>query len=394
MAVIEQGARVKPRIRRMRPSDFMEVPYKPIPDAAKKTFKRIPLEIPRFGRKLPVPERLPSRLPRLPALPISPLRFLDIAEELDRQWEWYRSPHKRIDTGPGWIPMCQAGPAGWPYICGPYSGGYNGAFEGCLDMQAFGHAEPGWNPAPAGFGGDMWLWMMQRNMVWEHQCPSPPDWARYQYSYTFRKREGYVPDGVYPREIQPALPLLTNNPLPNPNLVRGSYNDPQPIERQAEPEPAASPARQGWSSDGRFTRPENRRPYRNEDEKKTRNIGKRLLDGFDRLSEASEVIDAVYEALPASIRAEAEKRWRDEQAFIDQAGQYGIDRADEKLRVLWEHWDKLDAQQAWKNIAANALEDQIHGAKHKALPRNWGNASQNADKAFGEFVNDFVSVFT
>jgi hypothetical protein len=90
----------------------------------------------------------------------------------------------------------------------------------------------------------------------------------------------------------------------------------------------------------------------------------KILDG---ISEGSEVIDAVYQALPEHIRTEWEKTHKPpKERPGDQAGQYGIDGADWKLPAIYKYWKHLDAGKAVTNILKNEAEDRAYGAYHKA----------------------------
>jgi hypothetical protein len=86
---------------------------------------------------------------------------------------------------------------------------------------------------------------------------------------------------------------------------------------------------------------------------------------LDRISEGAEVIDAIYQALPAHVR----KRWekgRDLDRQGDQLGQYGIAGADWKVQAIWHNVLQIDANKALKNILLNELSDKLYGAAHKA----------------------------
>lgn len=100
---------------------------------------------------------------------------------------------------------------------------------------------------------------------------------------------------------------------------------------------------------------------------RTRDLGKRLADSLDKVSEAAEVVDAVYEALPDDVK----KRWacgKSKQSGLDgrQDGQYGLGSSDCQLRALWHNWHKLDLNEAVKNILANEIEDRLYGSAFAA----------------------------
>ena len=81
-----------------------------------------------------------------------------------------------------------------------------------------------------------------------------------------------------------------------------------------------------------------------------------VFRALDKVSEASEIVDAIWRALPENARSPQRKR-----GLIDSAGQYGIDGADWKLAQIWMNIDDVDWQQAIRNILANEVEDRIIG---------------------------------
>lgn len=99
-----------------------------------------------------------------------------------------------------------------------------------------------------------------------------------------------------------------------------------------------------------------------------------VLSILDKVSEGAEVVDALFDALPKEVK----DRWGNckpvkSRGLIDQAGQYGIDNADCKLRALWHNWEKVDLEEAVENIVTNVIEDAIAGYAFKRLPRNLGS---------------------
>jgi len=99
-----------------------------------------------------------------------------------------------------------------------------------------------------------------------------------------------------------------------------------------------------------------------------------LFNALDNVSEGAEVIDAIYKALPKSVRKRwEEKHGREAAPFIDNAGQYGIDGADWKAKAIYYNMHKIDWDEAARNVIKNAVEDRILGDIHKRLPKNIGN---------------------
>lgn len=383
-----QGARAQGRVRAMRPSDFIDRSGRrgiPANDRfgrpgrgnllpPRETFRQAPR--PQFGRAIK-PPKTPLRLP-IPGLAAG----FALAGAIDAGIEWYTSQKPAMIGGP-WTYCKPCNPHPTDYTSGKASGSFarsSCAATDCLSGQglsSFPYA--GWAPAPVDLPSNRNTW------IWSDLSPT-----RAHYRHIWRRNFTSAPEGVYPRYIpNPVLPMYGPWTAPDPNRARNAQNDPQPFERPQD-ELQNVVERDGWTNIGAKPRAENRPPRGGEKEKKVRNIGARLFNSLDFLSEMGDIIDAVYEALPKKIRKEAEKGWRKEQAFIDSGGQYGIDRADEKLVVLYNNWDKLDAVQAWKNIAANSLEDELHGQLHKRLPNYVGGAMDASFKGFGKVVNNFV----
>lgn len=112
-------------------------------------------------------------------------------------------------------------------------------------------------------------------------------------------------------------------------------------------------------------------PPPNTSETKIRNV-KKALGMLDTVSELSEIVDAMFDALPPLTKYRWKQRARrlyGNRGLLDNAGQYGIDGADWKLQAIWRNWDALDASDAWKNIARNVLNDLLHGKVHQGLDR-------------------------
>lgn len=131
-----------------------------------------------------------------------------------------------------------------------------------------------------------------------------------------------------------------------------------------------------------------RRPKRGTKEKKVKGAIYYAFLIADAISEGAEVVDALFEALPKDVQ----KRWKCNRsvAFIDKAGQYGIDNADCKAKAVFHNLHKIDGVDAIRNIIANQAEDKLIGALHKRLPRNMINAGEDGQKAYGEIVQSVL----
>lgn len=119
-------------------------------------------------------------------------------------------------------------------------------------------------------------------------------------------------------------------------------------------------------------------------ERKTLGAMRTVLRILDAVSEAAEVVDAFYEALPKKTQ----KKWDCDgsRGLIDNAGQYGIDKADCKLRALWHNWHKVDIEKAVRNVVANQLQDRVIGDLSRIQPKNVGRATEEGQK----LVNDLL----
>lgn len=119
---------------------------------------------------------------------------------------------------------------------------------------------------------------------------------------------------------------------------------------------------------------------------KARRWAAAAYSAMDKISEAAEVVDAVYDALPDDVK----KRWekdRESRGLADQAGQYGIDGADWKAKAIWENRHKIDWDEAIENIVKNQVEDALYGAAYSAQDdirgrgKNRGNPRRQFDKS-------------
>lgn len=135
-------------------------------------------------------------------------------------------------------------------------------------------------------------------------------------------------------------------------------------------------------------------PRANEKESKTISKSAKIAVGvfkaLDTVSEWSELVDAIYQALPADVR----KRWekgRSKRGLLDAAGQYGINGADWKIQALWHNFHKVDGPQAFKNIVANEYQDKVLGLLHKNLPRNVGRAVDPGVKEVNKQIEQFLT---
>lgn len=118
-------------------------------------------------------------------------------------------------------------------------------------------------------------------------------------------------------------------------------------------------------------------------------IGIFLFKALDEVSEASEIIDAFYDALPYEYQT-CPKKGR---GLADAAGQYGIDGADCKGMALYNHWDKVNMTEALKNVFKNYVSDKIIGGYQKHMPKNLGNAVSDGEKLIAKWIDDTLDAF-
>lgn len=176
---------------------------------------------------------------------------------------------------------------------------------------------------------------------------------------------------------------VSGNPAPIIRNRPGTDTVPRPRDREQPPaRPKPPHVRQ--------------KPPRNTKEKKVRGPVYLFFAIADAISEAAEVVDALFEALPEDVQ----KRWyRDRKIsgadkyrhpLIDQAGQYGIDGADWKMQAVFHNFHKIDIEKAIKNIVANQIEDKLIGSLHRNLPRNFINANEDGQKAYAKLVSKLL----
>ena len=196
--------------------------------------------------------------------------------------------------------------------------------------------------------------------------------------------------------------------LPGPALQPG-FGSPvrqperDPLDRVTSPNPEGSPYQPDyrWAFDigpapGVVKRPirppAGRRPPRKGERQrkvitKTRAIAIGLYRALDAASEASEIVDAFYEALPDHVK----ERWNRPDRMGDNFGQYGLGGADWKLQALYYNWHQVDMEAAIKAIIKNQLSDSIVGGMQAVLPRNTGAAHSQGEIELAEWLDWFFS---
>lgn len=200
------------------------------------------------------------------------------------------------------------------------------------------------------------------------------------------------------------------NPTPEPNLVRRMPGIVSPLDHTGRvPEPANLPrfepdrsrardtgvspisvtaSSSGLSRGGGTTigSPPKARDRERKTQSKSRQLGVAMFHLLDVVSETADIISAVYDALPDDVRARS--GCNKKRGPGDQFGQYGLGQADCKLQAIYRNWMVLDTNQAWKNIAKNLIEDQLHGVYHRyAPPQAGGPALSDATGDAGQALD-------
>lgn len=210
-------------------------------------------------------------------------------------------------------------------------------------------------------------------------------------------RQGTAWSGWYQRTVDGAAgdplyigfgtPLPMDLPLdwaePDPNMKRNMFPDgiadPGSPEKDPEPDPR-------YKRGPRWRPPRPAPPKKGIRERKMKGPLNTILHVLDIVSEASEYVGAIYDALPKDVRDRWDQKGR---GLMDNAGQYGIDGADWKLNAIWHNLHKVDVEQAIKNIIANEFQDKILGKYQQALPKNIGHVADVGSLGLNELITLF-----
>lgn len=270
------------------------------------------------------------------------------------------------------------------------------------------------------------------NGLWGTPWPNPPGTATWKDlrmisrknppgaggSFVFHKTwhradDTVIGPGEGPVEV-PVIPLPTPQGRPNPNTMRGAPTpratpipDPKPWEQSSpggdgkggQGDTAGAPPSYGVEFGPGGPRPIMPRPrvppHKGEKERKvlsgSTKLRVALFKVLDQISETSELVDALFEALPQ----ETIKKWDCTRAtpFIDKGGQYGIENADCKAAALWHNWHKVDVSTAVENIIKNHIQDKVLGGIHSLLPKNIGHAVDDGIMGVDEWLSDLLDEY-
>lgn len=346
----------RPVTRLFRPANDNR-PFKPV----RHPYPGVP-----FGKRVPKPGEVgPARLPRLPqwsrylkyGVRLVPAVSLGLsAWEL---YQWYNSPRPAGTRTVANVPFSDEvdcnptlGPGGlYLTAANPY----------CWQDIAWGRVQdgpPDQGLPPPGYSG--WL---HQGLITRIRYPEIPSAATYMWSAWKALKVESVPGVVPDFWIEPAfvpipqpMPLPQRVPLPHPFRPPGL---PQPLPR---PWPSRYPRPGRLPEDRVSEEPVNRNPYerpsprprpirkREKEPPKRRvtpTIARRLRTALGKIvggaSEAAELIDAMYEALPDEIRTAKD------------------DTLVKKLDRIFQNADKIDVAKFIENAVKNQKEDAVWG---------------------------------
>ena len=120
-------------------------------------------------------------------------------------------------------------------------------------------------------------------------------------------------------------------------------------------------------------------------------LGFVIYRALDTVSERAEIVDAFYEALPPEVRKR--RPCSDATGYrrtLDTLGQYGIDQADCKLRVLYDNWHLVDLEAAIKGVVRNYIADEVIGRYQRLTPKNTGSAHELGEREFAQLIDDLM----
>ena len=199
-----------------------------------------------------------------------------------------------------------------------------------------------------------------------------------------QQRESWVriraPDPAFPpdAELVPATEFAP--PAPNPNWLRSRPNAPSPaITAQPAPEAPPPVAVTVGNAPPQASRalspvaPTLRGPPDHKVVPRTTRAASFISKVLGSASEAGEVVEAVYKALPQDVRTRWERgRDRDPRPF---GGQYAVSSdVTWQLQAIYYNWSRLDAVKAIQNLGANYVEDMVlgtaYGSQDRLRPRN------------------------
>lgn len=181
--------------------------------------------------------------------------------------------------------------------------------------------------------------------------PSPRPRTRPRQRPRPRPRPGRNPDN----RPSPEIPIIPNPPITRPNPgVTPVWETPIVPNPSPTPEPVPQPQPALHAQ---------RPPRKNERERKKRHPwAGAVWSAASGVTETGDFIKAAYDALPPSVRRYRDKKgkWRDKDITPQ-----------DRLKRLWNNWDKIDMNDFVENVAMNHLQDKAIGALSGAALKSW-----------------------
>lgn len=190
---------------------------------------------------------------------------------------------------------------------------------------------------------------------------------------------------VRPGQLSPTPMRVPYALIPHvgPNPDRSPTEQPQ--RGNALPPPAGGPPSPPPPGGGRDPWRPDRRPRRREKEKKLGAKGAVAIGVAMFATEATDVIDALWDALPDYNKS---RRFRRDLTAAD------------KYADVYKHWETVDAEEAIENLIINGIEDAVIGGIHAAIDKalgpvattKWQNnpSKPKFEKDLAKAVNDLV----
>lgn len=242
---------------------------------------------------------------------------------------------------------------------------------GVPQRRSWNHCDPIYAP-PLSLEPGQYRFVDTWQIDYTKEHPSFDGWYSSQPGLRLQmKPDPYYNDeiGTWPGiNIKPApqpVPWPAVDPFIFPPL--SPMPEPKPLPRTAVPKHKPDPDEGDWSERGNSTNPRTRvrrgtahrpqPPKKNEKERKSRvqKGASVVLAGGYAVTEGVDFIEALYDGVMTPwghMRSALPEQFKQKSALSPQA----------KAKLLYEHWDKIDLQQALFNLAANQVIDLAVGS--------------------------------
>lgn len=353
------------------------------PFPSRPTRPRVPPKVPRVPFKpKPTLPKVPFFPPwaRIPMSPFGPFDFIW------SPWDFipWGVPGEKVNI-PGWTQIRECQP--WIKVPCMASSHYqnrvlirNDGNLACFVGQAISSPKHPGDPIP-----DAWGIISGVNAN-----PSCPTVIRYSEAVAFQRVGGYT--GLPAPDLIPFAPMVPDPTVPNDAFPPDEFSHPQPEPVETggpDPEPVIQPGKKTRSHPGLDTKitvdgpPKHEPPGPGVKERKFRitlndsNLGKFISWAFGQITEYSDMVDCMWDALPNKTKAKYKRRQRlpanspfadDQWCFWDDkngewvCGIGGRDPGlDVKTRVLYDHFFEMKLGTFLECVLENALVDSAVG---------------------------------